>query len=40
MPLSEQHRRRRGKNLALGAALFALVILFFVVTIVKMGAQH
>ncbi len=40
MPLSDEHRRQRGKNYALGGFLLALVILFFVVTLVKMGAQH
>lgn len=37
MPLSEEHKRRRGRNLALGAFLFGLVVLFFIVTLVKLG---
>ncbi len=37
MPLHEQHRRRRGKNLALALGLGALVVLFFAITIAKMG---
>jgi hypothetical protein len=36
MPVTERHRRMRGRNLALGGFLLALVLLFFVVTIVKM----
>jgi hypothetical protein len=36
MPPSEQHRRMRGRNLALAWFLAALVVLFFVVTLVKM----
>lgn len=39
MPISEEHQKRRGRNLALGLVLAALVVLFFVVTIVKMGAN-
>lgn len=35
MPVTEQHRRMRGRNLALGGFLLALVLLFFLVTIVK-----
>jgi hypothetical protein len=36
MPLSDEHRRRRGRNYALAAVLLFLVALFFVVSIVKM----
>jgi hypothetical protein len=36
MPITGQHRRMRARNLALGGFLLALVVLFFVVTIVKM----
>jgi predicted nucleic acid-binding Zn ribbon protein len=36
MPLSDEHRRKRGRNLALAGVLFFLVVLFFVVSIVKM----
>lgn len=35
----ELHRRRRGRNLALGAVLLAFVGLLFGVTIAKMGAN-
>ncbi len=35
MPISEEHRKRRGRNLAMAGALFALVVLFFVITVVK-----
>ena len=35
MPINDQHRRMRARNLALGGFLLALVLLFFVVTIVK-----
>ena len=37
MPVSEEHKRRRGRNIALGAVLFGLAVLFFVVTLVKLG---
>jgi hypothetical protein len=39
MPISEEHQKRRGRNITLGLVLAALVVLFFVVTIVKMGAS-
>jgi hypothetical protein len=34
---SELHRRRRVRNYALGGGLLALVVIFFLITIVKMG---
>jgi hypothetical protein len=34
---SDLHRRQRGKNIALGAVLFGLAVLFYIVAIVKMG---
>lgn len=34
---SEVHRRQRGKNLALAGVLIALMVLFYVVAIVRMG---
>jgi hypothetical protein len=34
---SEVHRRLRGRNFAIFAVLLALVILFYVMTIVRMG---
>ena len=33
----EQKRRRRARSIAIGLALGALVLLFYVVTIVKLG---
>lgn len=36
MALSDRHRERRGRNVALGLFLAALVVLFFVVTLVKL----
>ncbi len=33
----ELHRRRLGRNLAVGGALLALVLLIFAVTMVKLG---
>ena len=36
MPLSEEHRRRRSRNFLLGAVLVGLVVLFYVLTIVKL----
>ncbi len=35
--LSEQHRRRRGRNIALFTVLLGLVALFYVMSIVRMG---
>jgi len=37
MPIEEQHRRKRVRNYTLAGVLFALAILFFIVTIVKMS---
>ena len=37
MPLSNNRRQKRAKNLALGGALLAFVVLLFIVTIVRMG---
>jgi len=34
---SDLHRRRRSRNFALGGFLLGLVVLFFVITIVKMS---
>ena len=36
MPITEYHRRRRGRNLALAGVLAALVVLFFGITLVKL----
>lgn len=37
MPLHEEHKKRAGRNYALAGILLALVALFFVVTLVKVG---
>ncbi|HXP31679.1 MAG TPA: hypothetical protein VN832_11350 [Stellaceae bacterium] len=38
--LNERQRRQRAKNLALLGVLLALVALFYVLTLVRMGAHH
>jgi len=38
MPPHPRHRQVRARNVALGLALGALVVLFFMITLVKMGA--
>ncbi len=35
--MTEQHKRKRGVNLALAALLLGLVLLFFAITLVKFG---
>jgi len=37
MPPHPIHRRRRGRNLALAASLGLLVVLFFFITLAKLG---
>lgn len=37
MPLHEEHKKRKGRNIALASILGGLVILFFIVTLVKVG---
>ena len=37
MPLSEQHKRRRVRNIVLLTVLLGLVGLFYVMSIVRMG---
>jgi len=39
MPISEEHRKRRGRNIALALVLAAMVALFFAITIVRLGGQ-
>lgn len=40
MPLTdEQARRRRQRNIAIALSLAALVVLFFVLTLVKLGGH-
>ena len=36
---SDMHRRQRGKNLVVAGSLVVLVVIFFVLTIVRMGPQ-
>jgi archaellum biogenesis protein FlaJ (TadC family) len=36
-PTEEQRRRQRGRSIAIAIALAVLVVLFYVVTIVKLG---
>jgi ABC-type transporter Mla subunit MlaD len=36
MPYGELHKTRRNRNLALGAVLLGLALLFFAVTLVKL----
>lgn len=35
----EQRKRQRSKNIALGLILLGLVVLFYLITIVKMGTS-
>ncbi len=35
----EQQRRRRARNVAIGVALFVLVVLFYLLTVFKMGGN-
>ncbi len=35
--LSEMHRRRRSRNIAIAAVIFALAFLFYVMSIVRMS---
>ncbi|MCW0232485.1 MAG: hypothetical protein OJJ21_02685 [Ferrovibrio sp.] len=37
MPMNDEHKRRRARNIALAVVLFALVVLFYSITIVRMG---
>ena len=37
---SDMHRRQRGKNLVVAGFLVALVVVFFVLTVVRMGPQQ
>ncbi len=36
---SELERRRRARNIAIGLALFGLVVLFYVATVVRLGGN-
>ena len=37
MPLHEEHKKRAGRNYTMAAILGGLVLLFFVITLVKLG---
>jgi hypothetical protein len=37
MPITDQHRRKRARNLALAGVLIALVFLFYFMTLARMG---
>ncbi len=37
MPITDQHKRRRSRNIALALFLAGLVVLFFFMTIAKLG---
>ncbi len=37
MPLHEEHKKRAGRNYALAGILLAMIVLFFVVTLVKLN---
>jgi hypothetical protein len=39
MPNKEYYRRRRWRNYALAAVLVGLVVLFFFITLARMGGQ-
>ena len=39
MPLHDEHRRRRLRNVALAVTLGALVLLFFLITIAKLSGN-
>ena len=39
MPLHDEHRRRHSRNIALAVALSALVVLFYLITMVKMAGR-
>ena len=39
MAHDEEHKRRRVRNLAVGGILIALVVLFYLITIVKMSGS-
>lgn len=36
MPFHEEHKKRAGRNYALAAVLLAMIVLFFVITLVKL----
>ena len=38
-PADEEQRRRRSKNIALALILLGLVVLFYIITMVKIGGN-
>ncbi len=40
VPAKELAKRRRARNWALGGALLGVVVLFYLVTIVRIGLTH
>ncbi len=40
MSQQDAHKRRRARNIALAVVLFALVVLFYSITIVRMGGAN
>ena len=39
MPITEEHRRRRGRNFALAGALIGLMVIFYLITLARFGPQ-
>lgn len=39
MPITDLHQRKRAKNLTVAGILVALIVLFFVLTLVKLGGN-
>ena len=37
--VQDEHRRRRARSLAIGWALGAIAVLFFIMTLVRLGAN-
>ena len=38
MPITDEHRRRRGRNFALAGALLAFIVIFYLITLARFGA--
>jgi len=36
--MSEMHRKRRGRNIALAVVIFGLAVLFYIMSIVRMSS--
>ncbi|MGB0920099.1 MAG: hypothetical protein ACPG1C_02135 [Alphaproteobacteria bacterium] len=39
MPITDEHKKKKGRNVTLALILGALVVLFFTVTMVKIGGN-